>query len=543
MVISVKRQITGFLMPVSFLALAALLLNFIFFHDYNPMAAEVWLLLAVVAGVAIFSWLLGWVWLPLGVLLTAIWIFIYLDQAFSISNGLGLGTSAALLFYLTAITLVAALLYHLGPQGWQIVLTIFVVIMLSVLLAGQFAVPNPNITADKDKSAPLNEQLPPVIHLVLDGHIGSQWMPLNFPGAKEAKASLYGLLEKYGFRLYPRTYSRYYKTRDSLTNGLDFTELKKSSSTPISHIQSFARLKDEGYRLRVYQTEHLDFCQAKNVSVDFCYRYLATSIKGLEGVDLPSGKKALVIAGHWLGSMPVISVGRSLLAAVVRRLTGYDAFADLPLVGNRALYDRSASLNSMSALQRVMEDVKQQPNGQFFFAHVVTPHDPFMYGADCSLNSDSWSWSSTSGWVVAEMDEKIRHDRYRRYYAQMRCIHRSLGSWFADLDRAGIMEKATIVLHGDHGSRIASDPSVKNSSDPNWQRMTQDSFSTLFALRKPGVAPGVSTVMKPLNIMLKQLYISPELLDQPSDAVPFILLHKNWDSESEPLQKQHINWQ
>ncbi len=125
-----------------------------------------------------------------------------------------------------------------------------------------------------------------MIHLVLDEHIGIEGIPLDIEGGIELKDLLMEFYEHWGFRLYGRAYSKYLMTYDSMTKSTQWTDIPgwcepgsvtyqqgKISWKPVQN-DYFSRFSDAGYRIHVYQTEYLDFCQGFEGKIEHCYLYL-----------------------------------------------------------------------------------------------------------------------------------------------------------------------------------------------------------------------------------------------------------------------------
>ncbi len=72
----------------------------------------------------------------------------------------------------------------------------------------------------------------------------------------------------------------------------------------------------------------------------------------------------------------------------------------------------------------------------------------------------------------------------------MQCASRQVESLLTALKSAGVYDEALVVVHGDHGSRISM---VMHNRGP-WGQLSKvdliDIFSTLFVIKKPGLAPG-----------------------------------------------------
>jgi len=92
-------------------------------------------------------------------------------------------------------------------------------VVFAVLLASTIAVPPvPVQTAfesgqpsDAEQSAP-RPDLPPVPHLVLDGHIGIDGLPVDIEGGQELKQRIEAFYLKHGFRPFGRAFSKYMLT-------------------------------------------------------------------------------------------------------------------------------------------------------------------------------------------------------------------------------------------------------------------------------------------------------------------------------------------
>ena len=72
------------------------------------------------------------------------------------------------------------------------------------------------------------------------------------------------------------------------------------------------------------------------------------------------------------------------------------------------------------------------------------------------------------------------------YFQQTTCLNEQLRNLFDVMRAAKIYEDATIIIHGDHGSRIRiRRPTLANRNDLTPEDLL-DSFSTLFAVKIPG---------------------------------------------------------
>ena len=85
-----------------------------------------------------------------------------------------------------------------------------------------------------------------------------------------------------------------------------------------------------------------------------------------------------------------------------------------------------------------------------------------------------------------------------RYLEHVVCTERKIGQLFDRLRAEGIYDGATILVHGDHGSRIGEQPWINLASSRLSERDILDHFATLLAVKTPGSAPGV--VHEPVEI-------------------------------------------
>lgn len=91
--------------------------------------------------------------------------------------------------------------------------------------------------------------------------------------------------KKFGFALFGAAFSHSADTEISLSQLVNGTEAQNAvtfvgggSVDRRFHIYDnvwFRKLSDMGYRIRVYQSDYIDFCEAKDADVDYCFTYPA----------------------------------------------------------------------------------------------------------------------------------------------------------------------------------------------------------------------------------------------------------------------------
>ena len=89
---------------------------------------------------------------------------------------------------------------------------------------------------------------------------------------------------------------------------------------------------------------------------------------------------------------------------------------------------------------------------------------------------------------------------------------------FDALKVAGVFDEATIIVHGDHGSRI--------NLGSDQERLTPsgvvERFSTLFAIKSPQVTPGYDEHMSPLQDLLASAVGLDPVVDDPASVFPSV---------------------
>ena len=117
------------------------------------------------------------------------------------------------------------------------------------------------------------------------------------------------------------------------------------------------------------------------------------------------------------------------------------------------------------------------------------------------------------------MNGREYESRYRRYCEQVEYLSGQVDSLLGRLDKGGMLEGMTVVIHGDHGSRIRRllagtenklvmpDVFDYGSEEPEIRDLL-DRFSTLLAVKQPGAdAPAVNEEKHSLMTFLpRQVY-------------------------------------
>lgn len=162
------------------------------------------------------------------------------------------------------------------------------------------------------------------------------------------------------------------------------------------HVQE---LRGEGYEVETWQSRWVDVCD------DYCTTYWHSSLVPVR--ELPLRDRLIIVSLE---------------------------FAKLA-VGHR--YDLNpVSLNGREALERVVRRSHDLRPGEALVAHVIFPHSPFAFDADCNVKPvENWRGLHSRGSKQA-------------YEEQALCAKSIV---------AGLAEDQHILLQSDHGNRIDSD--------------------------------------------------------------------------------------
>ena len=316
----------------------------------------------------------------------------------------------------------------------------------------------------------------------------------------------------------------YYDTYNSVANIVNFSardvdlayfERITKPRTLVSNAY-FRHLAERGYRIRVYQSDYIDYCAGQEDIIEACISYPATSPEAFEKLSLPASGKMRLLWSMFLQ--------RSMFYNVLRET--YRRFVFTPAAARGVALPtwsweraRVGPLPAIPVLEELVRDIRSGAHGRVFFAHLLWPHDPYILGRECRMNPMVEEWSYTGDpslpWPQKNSPESWRQN-YQRYVDQVFCLHRELGTLLRVLRETSTFEDATVILHGDHGSRIVKFP-------PNYANLDRldrddfiDGFSTFFAVHVPGLAPGYDSALTPIQEIFPTLWgVTPPRLGKP----------------------------
>jgi arylsulfatase A-like enzyme len=123
-----------------------------------------------------------------------------------------------------------------------------------------------------------------------------------------------------------------------------------------------------------------------------------------------------------------------------------------------------------------------------YIVHLLIPHHGYLYAGDCTLRDPGhWQRFDKNGGYSAEE----RTSLYRSYLGQVVCTAMQMDLLFAEMKQLGIYDDATIIVHGDHGSRLGEGPFITAEPEKLHTQDKLDHFSTLLAIKSPDLRPGI----------------------------------------------------
>jgi hypothetical protein len=502
------------------------------YHGYPYFTPEVLLILAAaLAAAALLALLISYTTGFVRVLVLAGLIALFIDMHVGLSPRWS--SLAVMLMFLGVVAVLAALLWLLRENAATIVCVIFITLLALTLVRGSS--PSLQVVTEQTATTGGSSAEPPLlIHLLLDEHIGVESLPPEIPGTSALRQELVDFYTSRGFRLFGGAYSEYAHTYNSIANLLNFSS-REVSHPYLSHgtdetewqlkqAAYFPTLRERGYRLHVIQSTYMDLCHAEGAQVQECITYPVTGLRLLRGLKLQTTEKVRAFVGAIVTKSSVLRVANKVYERGIRGTllrVGWHVPAwrwQGPLLG---------PLQVPTMFERLGDDIVRHPRGHAFFAHLVLPHYPYAFDRRCELRPHAADWGTNR---IASTDPLVyntkesRAQKYELYADQVRCVLKLLDGLFGDLERRGLLDDATIIVQGDHGSRIPlhfpTGATLANGvlTDADFS----DTFSTLYAIRAPGVSPGYDAA--PLSVVeLLNQHLEGEPSGEPGHCRVFLL--------------------
>jgi hypothetical protein len=380
-------------------------------------------------------------------------------------------------------------------------------ILFGVFLLGSFFTSESPPLKEKrfDVSGKSNDvSLPPYIHIILDEHIGIEGIPPEEDQNSELTNNIKSKYIQNGFRVYGRAYSRYTLSLNSFSSFLMLKAIdnpgKYSQGNSVTqHLKEnefFKELSKNGYHINVVQSSYLNLCDKnENLSIRRCIIYNL-----LAPIHLSRSDSLSIMFSSVLTTMRVngfydrvqeTSLGKALRLPDIKKVT-----------------NQSSSEATYGAFPKVLELLRNAEMGNAYFIHLLLPHRPYKFNKECSL--------------IRARTPPESESNYQYYLEQVVCVQSLMDQLLSKLDENSNVKNSTIVIHGDHGSRIVfpgtgSIPGGIDSTDENFIQ----SFSTFFAVRGPEHKVGYDRGPLALDHLLSEVVLGKEP-DVDNDGIVYL---------------------
>ena len=494
------------------LVLLAIVAPFLRFNEYSLLLPESLLLIGAAAAIGAAIGALSRLRpQTLGPMLIALTLCVYAFYRQEVTDAVVLAANAAgeligypvvllVLFSVALFLAVCLVCIALGRHLNAVVATVFGTMVLTTVALPTETGGKPISTGALPSGL---KPLPPVVHIILDEHIGLAGLPEDL---EESAAARIVIPETYkDFALYSHAYSRFAETKFSLTSlmnrdaGADVGELLDRGLYRSAAKQNdwFDVLRTRGYAIKVYQSAWYDMCAGPQ-PVDACYTYSFFSPNAIQRSTLSTTQRFRALA--------------------LKLLVGRGALQLEPMVG-------------MEALARFRADIAESPQGVAYIVHLLIPHSGYLYSDDCTLLDPS-QWEREGFGEDLTYTREQRAGLYRHYLPQLVCANRQMQSLFAELKTLGVYDEATIIVHGDHGSRIGERPYITEAPETLTKQDRIDHYATLLAIKAPGVAPGVHDEPVALQHIFAETFLGGALETSPKPGEVFI---RTFDDSFAPI--------
>ena len=344
--------------------------------------------------------------------------------------------------------------------------------------------------------------LPPVIHIIIDEMIGAEGIDRSLLGGEATYQLVRKFHERFNFRLYGKAFSRHMASHMSIPNMLNYDFTDKTPGSYSKYLSQgkwkyLENMQNRGYDINVYQTTHINFCNSGNI----------TKCKTLH----PFNPASIYISPpkeYKPSSLPKNSIVIGLLLQQPSRsYSSYIGFKFIARIAKDWYFAPRYDVQSFNLwFDEYSNDVVEAKDGNMFFAHFLAPHEPFILNQNCETRP---VWKNR---YFLKEHEKLEGDAfrearkayYRDYYQQVACVFKKLTEFMENIEKLQPFKHATIIIHGDHGSRISSGQYYENLSERDFV----DNFSTLFSIRSLKVKPGYDLRSVSIHRLFAEIFSS-----------------------------------
>lgn len=352
--------------------------------------------------------------------------------------------------------------------------TLFITTIAKVLLA-----PSHRAVVDIQESSAnaVLSNAPPIIYIVMDEMMGVEGLAQTADDGARIAANIQDVFLTRGFRLYGKAFSRHFNSIQAIPTALNFNpndnkyyDLEAENTEFPGELKLFTKAANEGLSVHVYNGidhENYDFCRSDKVQ--HCETFLLQRSMGEYFANSPQN--------HFFFYTNLLNFPDSYVGSLI------EFIFEPPSIEGRLI-------GFQDWIAKVTHDMLRLGRGHMFFVHLLMPHSPYVLNSDCKLssnasNQDTSALTEKLGLNGARFEEK-RAFYYSLYFPQVECGMREIAKLLDRLDSTPKFADATIIVLGDHGSRI--------SAGSHWEYLTTrdiiDNHSALFAIRGPGIESG-----------------------------------------------------
>lgn len=481
------------------------LLNYLLTIEYGILSTEIVIVFVFIIFVSvIISYFISRNSHLLRCVIYSVLLTLFIDFQFDVLRSWAMPVAAVLLATFAASWLVRM---HVG----MILLGVFATINGATVIMPLGSEVGRRLAAEEDKDRSQADS-PILVHLILDEHIGIEGIPTDIPGGVQTRDALLAFFREYGFHVFGAAYSEYFDSAPLISSLLNFEsssslvdryytsayDAVSSKMYVLKSNQYFEKMHAAGYRIRVYQSTYIDYCRGGPVRADDCFTYNLYGVNNAALTTLSVAQRLRLVASMY-GNLSFFVGEFRRFYERMRPLLGRSGIV---LASWRQWDGRVSPISTMPAIDKMASDIESGSRGDLYFAHLLLPHYPYIYEPDCKIRRPILDWKNRTSPTPTAGTRAVR---YSLYFEQVRCTLAKLRNLFDRMKAAGRFADATIIMHGDHGSRIT----VTDPRDENRDRLTAedlvDGFSTLFAVKAPRYAPVYDRDMRSVTQIFEQV--------------------------------------
>jgi hypothetical protein len=378
-------------------------------------------------------------------------------------------------------------------------LALFGVVILLTTIMGVGGRPKWLHTDTRNVSRPPQAGRPEfaVLHVLLDEQAGVAGIYPDANGLR-LRQELRNFFLSRGFALYGRAYSEHMHTANAIPAVLNFgsrlSPNASQSGVRVGPTVYFDQLHRQGFKVNVLQNDFAELCEKNPVSV--CTTYDSSSLRPTLDAPLNLGDRAKLIGLKFVALSKTVRPVSQLFneAGVLARRSGFVWSAFEP--GNTS---RTSTVAAAVALREWSSRLRHARPGEVYFAHLLLPHYPHVFRADCSY----LPWNE---WELRRSNTPLE-TRRRSYAEQDRCTLRLLGKMIREFEESPGGRKGVIIVHGDHGSRIVRTAPVTDFAGYFSDQDVIAGHATLFAVREPQPQPQYYETPQPISGLLREFAV------------------------------------